>query len=273
MIVGCEVVLDPVINGTLTYQMSWRWIMVVNAVVSVVVLLMTPRFLPGGRPSTSVRPSFDRLLRSHNFISATAVSTLTYVAFGMIFFTLAFDHHTGCSLTARDIGLSFAAYGAFRVVLSPAAGVLADRVGVRTPLLIGLELMFVSMVAFAISHSLNHVVATTVALAVSGAGVALFAPAANSAAFGHVHVEDRSDASALFWTLRLIGSAVGVAIAVSMLVMISGTTKPEFGVNAGYGDAAVWIWVVGAVISLIAVVITLVGIRTSTSTEDSVAIS
>jgi len=267
MVVGLGVLVVPLINGTLTHYASWRWIMALTAVVSVVALLLTPRFIPGGRPSAIVRPSIGRVLRSTNYIAATAMTALASVVLGMMFFTLAFDHHTGAEFTSRDIGLSFAAYGVLYLALSPFAGRLADQIGVRRPLLIGAALMFFSMLLFSISHSLNHMAATTVALAVIGAGIAFLAPAANTAAFGRIHVEDRSDASALNWMLRLIGSAIGVVIAVFFLESFGSTTKPEFGVDAGFGDASVWVWVVGAVISLVAAIVTVIGLRTPASTE------
>jgi len=269
---GAALLLIPLVSGSLIHFGSWRWVLVLNAVLSLVALLLTPRFLPDGRPSKSSQPSIPRILRSENFLSATAIAGFMYLVFAMMWFTLTFYLHTVHGLNPLEIGLAFASYGIFRTSVSVFAGTLADRIGVRSPLLIGWSLLFLAMVAFSFAANANHLAATIVILAVVGIGAAFVAPAVNSAAHGKIHIEDRSDASGLYLTARMIGSGIGVAIAAVMLATISGTTKPEFGVIDGQDEAAVAIWIVGAVISLVALFLTAAGIRTTTATESLVAI-
>jgi len=263
LIAGLALLLLPVSSGALTHFGSWRWVLALNGVISLIALVLTPRFLPDSSPSTTVQPSIPRLLRSENFLPAAALAGLMYLIVTMMWFTLTFYLHTVHGLTALEIGLVFASYGIVRAALPPYAGKLADRIGVRSPILIGWSFIFCAMVAFSFAADANHLPATIAILALAGVGVAFVAPASNAAALAQIHVEDRSDASGLYLTVRMIGVGIGVAIAAIMLATISGTTKPEFGVIAGQDEAAVALWIVGAVISLIALVITATGIRTS----------
>jgi MFS family permease len=257
---GAALLLVPVVSGALTHIGSWRWVLVLNAALSLVALLLTPRFLPGGPPSAVGRPRIPRLLQSENFLAATALATLMYLMVAMMWFTLTFYLHTVHALTSLQTGLVFASNGIFFALVPPFTGKLADRIGVRSPLLIGWSLILLSAMALSFAANANHLVATIGILAVAGVGVAFVAPSANSAALAQVHIEDRSDASGLYLTLRMFGSGIGVAIGAILLGTNSDTTKPEFGVSGGYDDAAVAIWIVGVAVSAIALVITAVGI-------------
>ena len=128
-------------------------------------------------------------------------------------------------------------------------------------MLVGFGLIFVSMVVFSIAADAHNLLATVVAVAVTGAGVVFVSPALNGLAFRLIHIEDRSDASGLFLAMRLIGIAIGVVIATIMLESIGHTAKPVFGVVAGYDTASAWIWGVAAGISLIAVVVVVAFVR------------
>lgn len=262
LVAGVVLLLVPVISGALNHLDSWRWALLLNALISLIALLLTPRFLPADSPSTRAHPSISRLIRSTNFLPASALASLMYLVVTMMWFTLTFYLHTVHGLNSLEIGLVFASYGILRAALPPSTGRFADRVGVRTPLLIGWGLIVAAMVAFSFAADANHLPVTILILAVAGVGVAFIAPASNAAALAQIRVEDRSDASGVYLTLRMIGSAIGVAIAAILLENISDTSKPELGVIAGQDDAAVWIWILGAAISLVAVLITAVGIRT-----------
>jgi len=253
--------VGPVVYGALTNYSSWRWVMVLNAVLALVALVLTPQFIPGGRPSTIFLPSFRRLLRGKNYVIATTAITLEAAVLGMLWFTLIIFLSTVHSLTPLEIGLVVLAYGVPYSLLPLFTGRFADRVGVRRPLLVGFGLIFVSMVVFSIAADAHNLLATVVAVAVTGAGVVFVSPALNGLAFRLIHIEDRSDASGLFLAMRLIGIAIGVVIATIMLESIGHTAKPVFGVVAGYDTASAWIWGVAAGISLIAVVVVVAFVR------------
>ncbi|MDP4673236.1 MAG: MFS transporter [Solirubrobacteraceae bacterium] len=256
------VLLSPIVGGALAHYASWRWILIAHAVLSLIALLLTPLFLSSDKPEASSPHSMRRMLGSANFVSGTAIVTLIYATMSLTFFTLTFYLHTVEGLNARDVGLVFGAYGLFWLVLPPFTGRLADRLGVRVPLLIGLGLVFVGMLGLSISAGGASLPATITGLAVAAIGVSFVIPAANSAAFGHLHPEDRGEASGLNMTVRLIGSILGVATATFLLESISGTSIPQIGVAGGLDDAAMWIWRLGALVSLIAFAVTLAGIRT-----------
>ena len=264
--------VGPVVYGALTHYASWRWVMVVHAALALVALVLTPQFIPGGRPSTIVRPSIRRLLHDRNYVIANVMVALVLIILTMLWFTMIFYLHVVHALTALEIGLVALAYGVPYAMLPPFTGRLADRIGVRRPLLLGFGLIFSSMVVVSIAAEARSLAVTIVAVAVTGAGVAFVTPALNGVAFRQIHIEDRSDASGLFLTVRLIGSAVGVVIATVMLESIGHTSKPALGTIAGYDTASAWIWAVAAVIALIAVVVVLTGIRTLGGDQSPVAL-
>ncbi len=253
--------VGPLVYGALTYYASWRWVMVLNATLGLIALVLTPNFIPGGRPLAIVRPSVRRLLRDKNFVVAATTISLIFVIFGMLWLTLIFYFNTVHALSATKIGLLALVYGIPYSALPPFTGRLADRVGVRRPLLIGFGLVVASMVLFSISTGSRDLVGTVVAVTLTGAGVIFVTPALNAVAFRQIHVEDRSDASGIFLTMRLIGTAAGVAIATTMLGSISDTTRPAFGVVAGYDLAASWVGRLGVVVALVAFVVVMAGIR------------
>lgn len=269
MVVGLGALVGPILNGALVHNASWRWVLGVNAALSLLVLVLTPRFLPAGTPSTTGRPSIRRVLRTENYVFGATMVGLVYVVLSLVAFTLAFYLHSVHGSTPLEIGLVFAVYGLVYLTLPPYAGRLADRIGVRVPILIGFALVFISMVVFAFASDANNLPFSIVALSGVAAGVAFLAPATNSAAFRQIRAEDRSDASGLFWTARLLGGAVGVSVSALMLSSLSDSTTPELGVPAGYDAAAVRIAIVGAVIALVAMVITIVGLKIPSSTAAS----
>ena len=254
--------VGPLVYGALTNYASWRWVMVLHASLALVALVLTPQFIPGCRPSTIFRPSFRRLLRGRNYVIATLTIAPLFTILSLLWFTMIIFLFTVHALTPLEIGLVALAYGIPYALLPVATGRLADRIGVRRPLLVGFGLIFSSMVVLSIAAEGRDLLVTIVAVAVTGAGVAFVTPALNGWAFRLIHIEDRSDASGLNFAMRLIGSAIGVVIATIMLESISNTSKPTFGVVAGYDVAAAWIWAVAAGVSLIAMVVVLVGVRT-----------
>ncbi len=258
---ACAVLLSPIVGGLLTQYLSWRWIMVINAALSVAALLLTPRFLTSGAPGVPPPHSTRRLLHSPNFVAATVVTALIYAAVGLTWFTLSFHLFAVVALTPLGVGLVFASYGVWWLVLPPFTGRLADRVGVRVPVLTGLVLVLLGMLGLSVGAAAASLPTAVVAMSLTGIGVAFALPATNAAAFGQLDPDDRGEASGLNMTVRLIGSVLGLAVAAYLLEAVSGTAMPEFGVAGGLDLAAAWVWRVGAVLAVLAVIVTLAGVR------------
>ncbi|MBS1862721.1 MAG: MFS transporter [Actinobacteria bacterium] len=114
------------------------------------------------------------------------------------------------------IAVGFIGGAAIESLLSPVAGRLADRVGRRSPYVIGMVICAVSMVLFAIAASLPMVIVSLLVCSL-GAGLC-FAPAmtliSDSAAASGLHQGYAAGVSNMAWAAaQVLGGVAGAAVA------------------------------------------------------------
>lgn len=125
-------------------------------------------------------------------------------------------------------GLRLLPLGVVPLVIAPRSGALADRVGLRPLVVVGLILQASGVAALTLlgtPHRSYLVLAGPLCLV--GAGVTLAVPALTKAVVGSVEPGDIGIASGLFTMLRQLGGAVGVAV-----------TSTAFAATGGYGNPA-----------------------------------
>lgn len=149
-------------------------------------------------------------------------------------------------------GLTFVLYGVWWLVLPPFTGRLADRIGVRLPMLWGSSLGVIGFLVLAFASHAENLLLLGLGLCLIGIGVAFVIPAANAAAMGSVPAEIRGDASGINMTVRLVGSILGLVLGSTLLASAS---RDE--VLAG----AQWAGVVAAALMVLAAVVTVTAIR------------
>jgi EmrB/QacA subfamily drug resistance transporter len=118
---------------------------------------------------------------------------------------------TGLELMVMPIALG---------AVAPVAGRLADRFGVRPPVVAGMSLVFVGLVAMAYWHPTGS--GLVVLLAIVGAGLGLFNSPNNSGVMASVPAKQSGSASGLLNMSRGLGTALGLAIAVAVFVGLGG---------------------------------------------------
>jgi MFS family permease len=124
-------------------------------------------------------------------------------------------------------GLRLMPWGATTVIVPQLAGRLIGRFGERRFVVGGMSLNAACMVWIALVASPDvSYWQIVVPLVLSGAGVAMSLPAAQSAVLGAVEPQDIGRASGAFSTLRQLGGAFGVAVLVAV-----------FAGAGGYGSA------------------------------------
>jgi len=256
---GVAVFLSPLVGGLLTHSASWRWILVFNALLAVVALVLTPKFMPATPQSDRrERVRTGRLIarepfESEGFVTGTSIIVLLYAAMTLIWFMLTFFLQATFDLSSLQVGLVFCSYALWWLVLTPFTGRLIDRVGARTPLLVGLALGILGMLLLALSASSERLGMVVGGLTLCAFGMAFAIPATNAIAFANVAAQWRGEASGINMTLRLVGSIVGLAMTGRVIASNVGSSA-----GAGLAHSAVTLWVLGAVLLAVAFVVAVV---------------
>ena len=178
-----------------------------------------------------------QLFRSRPFSSGSAAIFLLWgAALGSVFFMAQFLqvalHHD-----AFGTGLRLMPWGAAIFIAAPIAGSRINRAGERPFLVGGLLLGAAGMGWLALIAKPDLPYWQMVApLVISGLGMSMSIPAAQSAVMTHVAAQHIGKASGTFTTVRQLGGALGVAIAVAVFAGAGGYQSPR-AFTDGFGPA------------------------------------
>ena len=169
-----------------------------------------------------------RLLRVRGFAAGNLALALTFAAlFSAVFF---YGQLLQIVLGQGPLGagLRLMAWTGTFLVVAPAAGALADRIGERPLIMVGLSLQAAAMVW------LTQVVGAGVRyldvlgpFVVGGIGVAMAIPCGQSAVVRVVADVDVATASGVNATMRELGGVLGIAITVAVFGAAGGYTSPD----------------------------------------------
>jgi len=199
---------------------------------SVLVLTLVLAFIAGRIPETRVpaeqglREVFATML-SRPVPAATAFVAVPSVMFGAVevLVPLRIDALGGGHAA---IAGGFIAGAAIEAVLAPVAGRYSDRVGRRTPFVVGLTICALAMVAIALAQTLGGVIAALIVTSL-GAGIC-FAPAltmlSEAAESTNLHQGFSAGLSNMAWASgQVVGGAAGGALAGA-----AGNAVPSFAI-------------------------------------------
>lgn len=213
---------------------GWGSARVLGPIVAAAVLL--PAYvLHARRRADAVLPL--SLFRSRGFTVANVVSLMfTIGMFGTVFLLSQYLQVVQ-GYSSLGAGLRTLPWTAVPMAVAPIAGILAGRIGVRVPMVIGLVLQTASLAWFAqlteSSAPYSHFVP---ALALAGIGMGLtFAPASTAVLQG-LPADDFAIASSANSTLREFGTAFGVALLVAVFQAAGGQITPT-GYDGAIGPA------------------------------------
>jgi MFS family permease len=147
--------------------------------------------------------------------------------FGSIFFLSQFLQNV-LGNTPLQAGVKLLAWTGATMVVSPLAGVFAERVGSRPFMVAGLALQAVALGWLSLEASVTMSYASMVApFVLAGAGMSLvFAPAAN-AILSSVRTIETGQASGATNAIRELGGVMGIAVLATVFTNNGGYQSPE----------------------------------------------
>jgi predicted MFS family arabinose efflux permease len=191
-----------------------------------------------------------RLFRSPAFAAGNAATLLMFGAlFSAVFFMAQFLQTT-LGLSPLQAGVRLIPWTGTVMIVSPIAGAMVERVGER-PLLVGGLLMQAAglgWVALLARTGLpySHMIAP---LIVAGVGISTALPAVQNAVLGAVEPSEIGKASGTISTMRQLGGAFGLAIAVAVFSGAGSYASP-----AAFSDGFAPAIAVSAALSLLGAV-------------------
>ncbi|KQW53061.1 MFS transporter [Nocardioides sp. Root1257] len=168
------------------------------------------------------------LLARRGFVAGNVAAFLTLASlFSAVFFygqLLQF----GFGDSALEAGLRLMAWTGTFIVVAPAAGALADRIGERPLLVTGLSIQALAMLWFAGTVTAGGDYLDALGpFVVGGIGVSLAVPCGQSAVVAAVEDRDVGTASGINSTMRELGGVFGVSLTVAVFGAYGGYASPQ----------------------------------------------
>jgi EmrB/QacA subfamily drug resistance transporter len=193
-----------------TTDVGWGSPQVVGALIAAAVLIagFVAWERRAGEPMLPLR-----LLRNPAFAAANATGFLMFASITSAAFLMAQYFQLGLGYSPMATGLRFLPWTLTPLLIAPAAGALADKIGSRPLMVLGLAMQGAGLVWVALG-------ATTTAgyggfvlpLIIAGVGISMAVPTVPTTALNTVPPADMGKASGVQNTLQRFGSVFGVAI-------------------------------------------------------------
>jgi EmrB/QacA subfamily drug resistance transporter len=188
-----------------------------------------------------------RLLRIPAFAAANATGFLMFASITSAAFLMAQYFQLGLGYTPLSTGLRFLPWTLTPLLIAPAAGALADKIGSRPPMVFGLAMQGAGLIWIALSATSTPGYGRFVLpLITAGVGISMAMPTVPTTALNAVPPADMGKASGVQNTLQRFGAVFGVAIVAAVFsanghlgspaTLISGF-RPALGAAAGLSVA------------------------------------
>ena len=189
---------------------SWGW-----GSPEIVALLAVSLLLLGGFAAIELRSHAPMvefgLFAGRNFIGAVTVAFIVSFAMLGMFFFLALYMQNILGYSALEAGVRFLPTTLVIMVIAPIAGRLADRVGPRWPITVGLALVTLALIDFARIDTATTFSDLLPAFFAMGIGIALTMSPMSTAAMNAVPGAKAGIASGVLSMFRMVGGTFGIA--------------------------------------------------------------
>jgi EmrB/QacA subfamily drug resistance transporter len=176
------------------------------------------------RTATPMLPM--RLFKSRGFSAANGASVLMFFGMFGAIFLLSQSLQTMQGYTPLQAGVRMLPWTGMPILIAPIAGILADRIGARPVVFVGLVLQAIGLAWLAIILTPSTPYLDLIApFVVSGVGMAMFFAPTAALILGTVRRSEEGIASGAANALREIGGVFGVAVLAAV-----------FSAHGGYGS-------------------------------------
>jgi MFS family permease len=156
------------------------------------------------------------LFRDSRFAGASIVAFIGNWMFGVILFFLTLYLQNVLDLSPLAAGAVFLAFSVPLVVMSPVGGRLVSRFGAQDLMAIGMALVGVGMLLFALIDAESGIGLVLIGLVVAGFGQGFAYNISNTAGMESMPDEKAGIASGVLQTARLMGIVIGLALSGSL---------------------------------------------------------
>jgi len=193
-----------------TTDVGWGNPQVISALILAAVLIAA--FVAWEqRASEPILPL--RLLRNPVFAAANATGFLSFASITSAAFLMAQYFQLGLRYSPMGTGLRFLPWTLTPLLIAPAAGALADKIGPRPLMLLGMAMQGAGLVWIALGATSTAGYGRFVLpLIIAGVGISMVVPTVPSAVLSAVPPADIGKASGVQNTLQRFGAVFGVAI-------------------------------------------------------------
>jgi EmrB/QacA subfamily drug resistance transporter len=188
--------------------------------------------------------------RSRNFIGANTVATIISFAMMGSFFFLAIYLQDLLGYSPLETGVRFLPTTVLVVIAAPIAGRVADRIGSRWPMVLGLAITSVSLYLFAQMTATTTYSDLLVAFILLGLGIGMTMSPMSTAAMNAVDVDKAGVASGTLQMFRMMGGTIGVAATGAIFQGKLGEFNPALLAQGGAAEATKFTDALGSAMAL-----------------------
>jgi EmrB/QacA subfamily drug resistance transporter len=188
--------------------------------------------------------------RSRNFIGANTVATIISFAMMGSFFFLAIYLQDLLGYSPLETGVRFLPTTVLVVIAAPAAGRVADRIGSRWPMVLGLAITSVSLFLFAQMDASTTYGDLLPAFILLGLGIGMTMSPMSTAAMNAVDVDKAGVASGTLQMFRMMGGTIGVAATGAIFQGKLGAFNPALLAQGGAAEATKFTDALGSAMAL-----------------------
>jgi len=188
---------------------SWGWTSpAILGLTSISVFLLVS-FIRLERKTSS--PMLDlSLFHNRGFSSSITAAVLNYICVYSVIFLMPFYLINGRGMSPSQAGLFLTAQPIVMAVVAPISGSLSDRIGSRTPGMVGMGLLAIGLLFMSQLGSLSSALWIMLALGLCGLGIGIFISPNNSVLMGSAPTNRQGIAAGLLATARNVGMVLGV---------------------------------------------------------------
>ncbi len=196
------------------------------------------------------------LFRSSTYVGANVVLLLVALAMFGVFFFVSLYMQNVLGYSAVQAGAAFLPMTILIIILAPQAGRLADRIGSRLPMTVGMTLVALHLLLLSRLDATSSYWNLLPALVIGGLGMSFTMTPATAAAMKAVPANKAGVGSAVLNAFRQVGGSIGVALMGAIMAAKAGDHVSIDGFVDGLHTAllvATGIAAVGAVIAFLLV--------------------